>query len=268
MTNTIAQKISIQEVRSTNTWMLDALSQGQDFDDLTVVYTLRQTAGRGQVGNTWESEPDRNIAFSLLLRPEFLPIRQQFLLSQLCSLAIVEALEQLAMSKGCEAEALHLSIKWPNDIYAGDLKLGGILIENRLMGSVLKHCVLGVGINVGQERWFGSAPNPVSLRMLGVEATPEEVLDCVVSRIAELYQAIRDNSPEAAAAIQSRYRERLYRKEGYFPYFDPERQEHFEAQMVGVDAEGPLVLMTHDGEERHYWFKEVRFVLPCGVTKE
>lgn len=261
-------KIHLPEIRSTNTWMLDTLAAGRELADETVIYTLRQTAGRGQVGNTWESEPDSNIALSMLLRPTFLPIREQFVISQLCSLGIVEALEEVAQSANVDASSLNLCIKWPNDIYAGDQKLGGILIENRLMGSRFSHCVLGIGINVLQERWIGNAPNPVSLRLLGLDTSPEAVLDAILAHISQLYHTISDNPRLGAAAVHARYMERLYRKEGYFPYFDPERQEHFEARIMGVDAQGPLILQTRQGEERRYWFKEVRFVLPCGVVKE
>ena len=260
------QMIHLPEVRSTNTWMLDHLAKGDDMADETVVYTLRQTAGRGQMGNSWESEPDKNISFSMLLCPEFLPIREQFIISQLCSLAIVEALDELICEQLFHDE-VKFSIKWPNDIYAGDRKLCGILIENRLMGSTLKHCVLGVGINVNQEKWIGNAPNPVSLKMLGIETDPVHVLKIVASHIHALYEALRDNK-EMAAVIRERYMQRLYRKEGYFAYYDPAGDEHFDARIVGVDAQGPLLLRLTSGEVRKYWFKEVRFVLPCGVTKE
>ena len=260
------QMIHLPEVRSTNTWMLDHLAKGEDMADETVVYTLRQTAGRGQMGNSWESEPDKNISFSMLLCPEFLPIREQFIISQLCSLAIVEALDELICEQLFHDE-VKFSIKWPNDIYAGDRKLCGILIENRLMGSTLKHCVLGVGINVNQEKWIGNAPNPVSLKMLGIETDPVHVLKIVSGHIHALYEALRDYK-EMAAVIRERYMQRLYRKEGYFAYYDPAGDEHFDARIVGVDAQGPLLLRLASGEVRKYWFKEVRFVLPCGVTKE
>ena len=148
--------IHLPEVRSTNTWMLDALAQGTPLADETVVYTMRQTAGRGQMGNSWEAEPDKNISFSMLLCPTFLPIREQFVISQLCSLAIVEALDEIAAEQGIRPEDLRLCIKWPNDIYAGDMKLGGILIENRLVGTTFQHCVLGIGLNVNQTQWIGN----------------------------------------------------------------------------------------------------------------
>ena len=260
--------IHLPEVRSTNTWMLDALAQGTPLADETVVYTMRQTAGRGQMGNSWEAEPDKNISFSMLLCPTFLPIREQFVISQLCSLAIVEALDEIAAEQGIRPEDLRLCIKWPNDIYAGDMKLGGILIENRLVGTTFRHCVLGIGLNVNQTQWISDAPNPISLKLLGVETTPERVLDCVSRHLSERYRALRRDKSSAIEALHDRYMSRLYRRTGYFPYYDPERDEHFEAKIVGIDPQGPLVLELPTGEVRRYWFKEVKFVLPCGVTKE
>ena len=260
------KRYHLPEVRSTNTYLLDLLAQGTTLPDTTVIYTLRQTAGRGQMGNSWESEPDKNILFSMLLCPTFLPIREQFLLSQICSLGIVEALDELILTKHLQDE-VKLSIKWPNDIYAGDGKLCGILIENRLMGGALQHSVLGVGINVNQEKWIGNAPNPVSLKMLGVETDPLTVLDLVTKHIVELYHSLRDNM-EMAVIIRERYMQRLYRKDGYYAYYDPAKDEHFDAEIAGVDAQGPLMLRLPSGDVRSYWFKEVKFVLPCGVTKE
>jgi len=246
--------------------MLDALSHGQELADETVVYTLRQTAGRGQMGNGWESSPDQNIAFSLLLKPEFLPIREQFAISEVCCLGALLALEELVREQHLSPEELGLCIKWPNDLYAGDLKLGGILIENRLMGMKLAQSVLGVGINVNQAAWVGNAPNPVSLFLLGIETTPEEVLARVTRSIIGLYHNLRDK--EKSADIHQCFISRMYRREGYYPYYDPQRGEHFTARVVDVDVKGPLVLQLPNGEVRSYWFKEVQFVLPCGVTKE
>ena len=260
------KRYHLPEVQSTNTYLLDLLAQGTTLPDTTVIYTLRQTAGRGQMGNSWESEMDKNILFSMLLCPTFLPIREQFLLSQICSLGIVEALDELICAQQLQDE-VKLSIKWPNDIYAGDGKLCGILIENRLMGGTLQHSVLGVGINVNQEKWIGNAPNPVSLKMLGIQTDPLTVLDLVTKHIVELYNAFRDNK-EMANVIRERYMQRLYRKDGYYAYYDPAKDEHFDAEIAGVDAQGPLMLRLPSGEVRSYWFKEVKFVLPCGVTKE
>ena len=260
------KRYHLPEVQSTNTYLLDLLAQGTTLPDTTVIYTLRQTAGRGQMGNSWESEPDKNILFSMLLCPTFLPIREQFIISQFCSLGIVEALDELIQAQHLQNN-VKLSIKWPNDIYAGDCKLCGILIENHLMGGTLQHSVLGVGINVNQEKWIGNAPNPVSLKLLGIETDPLTVLDLVTKHIIELYLALRDNK-EAGVAIRERYMQRLYRLQGFHSYYDPAKDEHFDAEIAGVDPQGPLLLRLASGKVRSYWFKEVKFVLPCGVTKE
>lgn len=253
-------KIHLEEVKSTNSWLLEALVSSETrLSEGTVVYTKRQTAGRGQVGNSWESEPDKNTSFSLLLRPEFLPIPRQFVISELCSVGILLGLTELGVK--------NLSIKWPNDIYVGDEKICGILIENRLMGGLLSESVLGVGINVNQERWVGNAPNPTSLLLQGIISTPETVLDTVVRQIAALYEMLQ-NENVGAATIHKMFVEHLYRRRGFFPYADANTGERFEAELIDVDPQGPLMLRLTDGSERKYWFKEVRFVLPCGVVKE
>lgn len=262
------QKIHLTEVRSTNSWVLDALSEGQNLGDETVVYTLRQTAGRGQMGNGWESEADQNIAFSMLLHPTFLPIRNQFVISEICCVGVLLALEELAQSQGLDPAEKGFSIKWPNDIYAGDKKLAGILIENRLMSSCFESCVLGVGLNVNQTRWIGNAPNPVSLKALGIYTDPLSVLDLAVTHISRLYHLLHADVQAASRQIHAEFQRRLYRAVGYHPYYDPRSDEHFEACLMGVDPQGPLSLQLQGGEIRRYWFKEVRFVLPCGVTKE
>lgn len=252
------RKTCLAEVNSTNTWLLDALANGTPQPEGTLVYTKRQTAGRGQVGNRWESEPDRNISFSLLLRPEFVPVQQQFVISEMCAMGILQGLQAFGIDG--------LSIKWPNDIYVDDGKICGILIENRLVGSKLAESVLGVGINVGQIVWKGDAPNPTSMALHGVVASPDEVMEEVVKCIASLYGLLHE--PSGASAIHRLFCQHLYRGKGLHPYVDAQTGEAFEAEISGVDPHGPLLLRLADGSERRYWFKEVRFALPCGVVKE
>lgn len=253
------EMIHLPEIKSTNSWMLERLSSSSDFlPEGTVAYTFRQTAGRGQMGNQWESEPDKNLSFSMLLRPEFIPIPSQFVISEMCSLAIAQGLEKCGLT--------NISVKWPNDIYAGDEKICGILIENRLSGSLLAECVLGVGINVNQTTWLGDAPNPTSMKLQNVSTTPDEVLQIVSDCIVELYEVLK--SEGGKHQIHQSYQERLYRKSGYYSYLDASTDEHFEAEIAGIDPQGPLVLRLRDSSIRRYWFKEVRFVLPNGLIKE
>jgi len=251
--------VHLEEEKSTNTWLLEALSSQNEMPEGTVAYTFRQTAGRGQMGNSWESEPDKNVSFSFLLRPTFVPVAKQFVISELCSVAILRALQELGVP--------NLSVKWPNDIYAGDEKLSGILIENRLMGNVLSESVLGIGINVNQKHWIGNAPNPTSLLLQGIRTTPDRVLESVCSQLVQLYDWLK-NEPEGALCIHKLFVANLYHRSGFYNYVDVESGELFEAEIADVCPNGPMVLRLADGSERQYWFKEVKFSLPCGVIKE
>ena len=128
----------------------------------------RQTAGRGQRGHTWSSEEGRNLMFSLVWEPRFLPVSEQFLLSE----AVALALTDLFGGYGIDAR-----IKWTNDIYAGDRKLVGILIEHNLTGDRLSRTIVGIGVNVNQTRFDPSLPNPSSMCLeTGCEYDRQEVL--------------------------------------------------------------------------------------------
>ena len=127
----------------------------------------RQTAGRGQRGHTWSSEEGRNLMFSLVWEPRFLPVSEQFLLSE----AVALALTDLFGGYGIDAR-----IKWTNDIYAGDRKLVGILIEHNLTGDRLSRTIVGIGVNVNQTRFDPSLPNPSSMCLeTGCEYDRQEV---------------------------------------------------------------------------------------------
>lgn len=248
--------IHLEEIKSTNSWLLEQLGQGVSFEDETVVWTTRQTAGRGQVGNSWEAEPDKNISFSVLLKPSFLAPRDQFVLSELTALSVAEIIPDAV-------------IKWPNDIFVHEKKICGMLIENQLQGASFAYSILGIGINVNQERWVGNAPNPTSIKLeTGEENDPREILQQVVKSIDRRYQMLKADPIGIRSLIHSQFCRHLYRGEGFFPYVDAKSGEPFNARICDVQPTGHLHLQTEAGEERVYGFKEVKFVLPCGVTKE
>lgn len=252
------QKIYLNEVNSTNTFLIDTLAKGNQLEEGSVVYTLRQTAGRGQIGNSWESEPEKNITFSILLRPKFLPIREQFYISEITCLAITDALSTCGI--------MNLSIKWPNDIYCNDDKICGILIENSLMGSIFDQCIIGIGINVNQTKWIGNAPNPTSIKLItGKDFNPEEILDKVHDNIMRYYFMLQSGMKEE---IHKKYLNKIYRKEGFYPYKDAETGKEFSAQIKTIEPSGYLLLEDSKGSMYRYMFKEVKFVLPCGIVKE
>lgn len=218
----------------------------------TVIYTPEQTAGRGQRGNSWESETGKNVIFSMLLKTPAVPVSNQFYISEAVSLAVVEVLSQYAGG---------FTIKWPNDIYYKDLKICGMLIEHSIMGMSINHSILGVGINVNQEKFLSNAPNPVSLiQILGDETSTQEVLHKVCEEIERrcLFETYNDTSFEA---LHKEYLSRLYRKDGELHKFELPDGTVFSAKIADVESSGILVLERENSMQERYAFKEVGFVL-------
>ena len=143
--------IILPETDSTNNYLTQLCNEQQSaVREFTTVIAERQTAGKGQRGNSWESEDCRNITFSFVLYPTFIEARRQFILSQIVSLSIKEELDE--WTKG-------ISIKWPNDIYWNEKKICGILIENDLSGHHIGRSISGIGVNINQGNLSSDAPN-------------------------------------------------------------------------------------------------------------
>ncbi|MBQ2074888.1 MAG: biotin--[Muribaculaceae bacterium] len=143
--------IVLQETASTNDYIK---RNAQILPTGTVIIAVRQTAGRGQKGNSWEAEPGKNVTLSLLVKRPNVEVKEQFAISEAVSLAIVDELENYASG---------FKIKWPNDIYYGNRKIGGILIEHTLDAKGIEYTIAGVGLNINQQVFVSGAPNPVSL---------------------------------------------------------------------------------------------------------
>lgn len=244
----IYTKNHLDETASTNTY-LQELDTDHHLPEGYIVYTETQRAGRGQRGNSWESEPGKNLTFSLLLRPEHIPANQQFLLSQAVSLAMTDVLGRHAPG---------FSIKWPNDIYWEDKKIAGILIENVLSGSTFARSIVGIGLNLNQEVFVSDAPNPVSLiQVTGHACDIEAMLDQFIDAFRSRYRQTFDIG--SAQPLRDEYRTMLYRNDGLYPYSS--EGETFYASIAGIEPDGHLILTTESGEERRFAFKEVSFLL-------
>ena len=237
-----------------------------------VVWADFQTAGRGQRGHEWHSRKGENLTFSVVLEPTFVPIAEQFAVSEVVALSLVDMLAEYGIVA---------RIKWTNDVYVGDRKLVGILIEHSLATTTLRRTIVGVGINVNQTEFDASLPNPVSMaQLLDGELNVEDVLQRFLVHLQRNYNALREIKNEelkiknsdncqlsivncqlnTACAMHKRYNELLYRLNEYHTYALPSG-EQFEAKILGTAPSGALRLENEAGEIKDYLFKEVEFII-------
>ena len=160
----------------------------------------------------------------------------------------------------CPSPLAPFSIKWPNDIYYGDSKVAGILIENDLQGARVLRSVIGIGINVDQRRFLSDAPNPRSLAdIVGHDVERRAVLERFMERFVRLFGQITDGSPDALDALHCRYKSLLYRLGQEHGYSD--KDGTFRATLTDVEPSGHLVLQDSNGTTRRYAFKEVKYII-------
>ena len=179
-----------------------------------------------------------------------MPIVEQFLLSEIAALSLVDTMREYG---------IECRIKWTNDIYVGDNKLVGILIEHSLMGDTLSRTIIGIGLNVNQREFPAELPNPTSMALeRGVTFDRREVVEALMRNVERWYAVLERGDK---ALIEHSYRELMYHRDEEHTYAYPSG-ELFRATLRGVRASGELCLEHDDGIIREYAFKEVEFVLP------
>jgi BirA family biotin operon repressor/biotin-[acetyl-CoA-carboxylase] ligase len=177
-----------------------------------------------------------------------LPIAQQFYLSKAISLAIADFIALFTDN---------VSIKWPNDIYVGNGKIAGVLIENSIEGEIIKRSIIGIGININQEKFSGNVPNPLSLKQLtNNEYDLDEMLDLLSSLIANRYLLIKSNE---FGMIDENYHQVLYRIHQVSNYIAD--GELFRGTITGVEPNGALIIQDENKIIHKFLHKEVEYVL-------
>jgi BirA family transcriptional regulator, biotin operon repressor / biotin---[acetyl-CoA-carboxylase] ligase len=245
-TETMTELLFLDETPSTNLYLQQKLEKS-GVESGTAVVTFNQSDGHGQKGNKWISESNKNIAYSLVIKPDFIPARNQFLLSEFVSLAVKALLDEFTKE---------ITIKWPNDIYHKNSKIGGILIENKLEGSLISHSVIGIGLNINQNEFPGELPNPISLSQITGEKY--ELKDLAEKLHRRLITAFEHLNTDNESDIRKYYLNSLYRRDGYHLYKD--KKGAFKARIMDINAHGQLILEPEEGVAREYDFKEVVFV--------
>lgn len=236
----------LPNVGSTNDFALYLLSKSKPPEG-TIISTFNQTKGRGQLGNTWESNSGLNISLSIILFPDFMKAADQFILNQSISLALADLVgSYLPKTK----------VKWPNDIYVGNNKIAGTLIQNTLSGDKIKASVIGIGLNVNQVDFSKNIPNPTSFKSLsGKDHNLDEIIAQLCQSVERRYLNLKAGK---VVPLQSEYLERLFRFGESSAFQRPDGQV-FHGKICGISPHGKLQI-SHGGAVEEFALKEISFV--------
>ena len=228
-------------LESTNQYLQNLLNEGIDIAD-NIVVTDFQTSGKGQGKNVWESEDGKNLLFSIALDMSFLKAENQFILTQIVSVTMINVLKNYLPEES-------LSIKWPNDIYFNDKKIAGILIKNEIKGMMMGTSIIGIGLNVNQTSFDDNLPNPISMKMItGKDFDLDELLSAIS------YQLSTVNSQQSTV---NSYTDKLYRYKQW-AFYEHEGQVK-EMMITGYDQFGRLILKEKNDREVVCDLKEISF---------
>ena len=216
----------------------------------TVILTAEQMSGKGYGDNSWESEPGKNLTFSLLFKPKTIIPSDQFIITQIISLSVLEIISEIIKEKTC-------FIKWPNDIYVNDNKIAGILIQNFIIGNNIDCSIIGVGLNVNQQKFLSDAPSPTSIKLeTGNQYSVEKILDSILNRFDQYARQL--SSPSFINLLNNNYLKHLYHFGVPHTYRDSEGT--FTAVITGISEYGQLLLKKDDETVKAYGFKEVQYL--------
>lgn len=236
--------IFLPQCHSTND-VATELIKNLTISDGTLIITDYQTKGKGQRGNFWESNLGENLLFSLVIKCNFLNPSQQFILNQITSLAISKTLDKYLEN---------VKVKWPNDVYVGDQKITGILIENSIKYNLLENTIVGIGLNVNQTQFSNSLATSIK-QLTDVQYQRETILEEFLVIFEKYYFRLKEKKYDL---IKSEYVQKLYRLNELKPYQDV--NGFFIGKIVDVDLNGKLVV-ENEQVKNHYDFKEVKFII-------
>ena len=236
--------VFVTECPSTNSLDLE-ISQQSAANEGTVVITDRQTAGKGQRGNSWEAEPGKNLTFSLILRPKFLAISKQFFLNIAICLALKDYLKDKL------SHTIH--IKWPNDILVHEKKISGILIENQLQGHAIVQTIAGIGFNINQQHFASSSATSLSLVTAKLYDLADELTE-ILSHTESRYLQLREGKYDQ---LMNEYLASLFRRNEKHSFSS--NGTLFEGMIQDVDEWGKLRVATQQGV-RAFGIKEIAYV--------
>jgi BirA family biotin operon repressor/biotin-[acetyl-CoA-carboxylase] ligase len=240
--------IELDRVDSTNRYAESLLEKGMVAEG-TVIRADEQFAGKGQHDNIWISEPGRNLTFTVILHPHRIPPGRQFLLNKAMALGVCDFIR--GMVGKC-------TIKWPNDILVSNRKIAGILISHKIMGASIADSVIGIGININQQRFPSDLSNPVSLVQLQHRETDlRDAFKNVCQRLETRYAALCLGKHQS---IDTSYRDALLGIGEWRMFL--RNGEKFSGKITGVDDLGRLLVETRDQRTTAFNHKEIEYIIP------
>lgn len=235
----------LPECHSTNDTALQLVRERKAKEG-TIVICGNQTQGRGQRGNTWISEPGKNLTFSLVLRPIFMDISEQFYLNMTVSNSIRKLLQEYIPN---------LQVKWPNDLVVpGFGKIGGILIENTFSGEGWESTVLGIGLNVNQLS-FNSEGATSLYSLTGSKVNLEEIFRLLITQLEQGYIQLKKGKWNE---IKAEYLHHLYLKDRIAKFSSDGKE--FSGMITGINQEGKLEISLQNGDQALFGMKEISFL--------
>ena len=225
------------------------MAQNSSLDEITVAVTNNQTYGRGQMNNSWISEPYKNLTFSLFTTLKKVKVEHQAYLNFAVSLAIYDVL--------LEYDVPNLYIKWPNDIMSGKKKICGILIENTFSHSRIKNTIIGIGLNVNQEKFHKNLTNASSLKIILKKSIElEALMNTIINHINLKISCVELKNFNQ---IYNRYHQALYKKGIPTTFLNQKTKQLFMGIINGVSYSGNLQIQLEDNSLQEFGLKEVSF---------
>ena len=246
--------IKLDAINSTNEYLKDNIQKNHS-KETQVAYTFNQTKGKGQRGKVWTSEPDKNIALSVIFYPKNINVKDQFVLSMQFSLFILNTLKSLDIP--------NLKIKWPNDIMSGNSKICGILNETKVKGSFIESFIIGFGININQVNFY-DLPNASSLKLIkNIDYDLQGIVSLIFQNLKKhdyLTNALKEFSDNEFQKLNHQYHLNLYKK-GEFVQFINNEKEFFCAKILEVNKKGVIKVQKEDKTIMVYNFQEIQMII-------
>lgn len=234
----------LPECHSTNDKAMELIRLGSAAEG-TIVITDHQTKGKGQRGNTWEAQAGKNLTFSLILKPGFLDVSEQFYLNMVVSNGLLRFFSDYIPD---------LKVKWPNDLVVPQLgKMGGILIENIVGQQGWEYSIVGIGLNINQQS-FGVTKATSLSSLTGSEFRLEELFKLIISHLEQAYLSLKKGRK---SELKRDYLRHLFLLEEWNEF--SKNELHFVGKIRGVTETGKLQIEMENGDLEEFGLKEVSF---------